>query len=115
LAEIDSTMLFFGSTALTAITDNAALTCLGSLVGGNSDAAKYALVAGAMTDGRLTMIANAPNSAGFSMPKKHSMNNRSARFDYLLRPYCQPSLQHSASCCFDRDAMTLRTGTTCLH
>jgi Na+/H+ antiporter NhaD/arsenite permease-like protein len=77
-------MLFFGSTALTAITDNAALTYLGSLVESISDAAKYALVADAMTDGRLTVIANAPNSAGFSMLKKHSMNNRSVRFDYLL-------------------------------
>lgn len=75
MAEMDSTMLFFGSTALPAITDNAALTYLGSLVGGILDAAKYALVTGAMTDGRLTMIANAPNLAGFSMLKKHSMNN----------------------------------------
>jgi hypothetical protein len=115
VAEMDSTMLFFGSTALTAITDNAVLTYLGSLVESISNAAKYALVADAMTDGRLAVIANAPNSAGFSMLKKHSMNNRSARFDYLLRPYCQPSLQHCASCCFDRDAMMPRTGTTCLH
>ena len=74
VAEMDSTMLFFGSTALTAITDNAALTYLGSLVESISNAAKYALVADAMTDGRLAVIANAPNSAGFSMLKKHSMN-----------------------------------------
>jgi Na+/H+ antiporter NhaD/arsenite permease-like protein len=77
-------MLFFGSTALTAITDNAALTCLGSPVESISDAAKYALIADAVTDGRLAVIANAPNSAGVSMLKKHSMSNRSVRFDYLL-------------------------------
>jgi hypothetical protein len=70
LAEMDSTMLFFGSTALTAITDNAALTYLGSLVEDISDAAKYALVAGAVTGGGLTVIANAPNPAGFSILKE---------------------------------------------
>jgi hypothetical protein len=56
--------LFFGATALTAITDNAALTYLGSLVEGISPDLKYALVAGAVTGGGLTVIANAPNPAG---------------------------------------------------
>lgn len=56
--------LYFGATALTAITDNAALTYLGSLVEGISDDLKYALVAGAVTGGGLTVIANAPNPAG---------------------------------------------------
>jgi Na+/H+ antiporter NhaD/arsenite permease-like protein len=57
-------MLFFGATALTAITDNAALTYLGSLVEGLGSDLKYALVAGAVTGGGLTVIANAPNPAG---------------------------------------------------
>lgn len=56
--------LFFGATGLTAITDNAALTYLGSLVEGIPDELKYALVAGAVTGGGLTVIANAPNPAG---------------------------------------------------
>jgi hypothetical protein len=56
--------LYFGTTGLTAITDNAALTYLGSLVDGLSDPLKYALVAGAVTGGGLTVIANAPNPAG---------------------------------------------------
>lgn len=56
--------LYFGSTGLTAITDNAALTYLGTLVEGISDELKYALVAGAVTGGGLTVIANAPNPAG---------------------------------------------------
>lgn len=56
--------MYFGATALTAITDNAALTYLGSLVEGVSDQLKYALVAGAVTGGGLTVIANAPNPAG---------------------------------------------------
>lgn len=56
--------LYFGATGLTAITDNAALTYLGSLVDGISNDLKYALVAGAVTGGGLTVIANAPNPAG---------------------------------------------------
>jgi Na+/H+ antiporter NhaD/arsenite permease-like protein len=56
--------LFYGATGLTALTDNAALTYLGSLVEGISAELKYALVAGAVTGGGLTVIANAPNPAG---------------------------------------------------
>ena len=56
--------LFYGATGLTALTDNAALTYLGTLVDGISDELKYALVAGAVTGGGLTVIANAPNPAG---------------------------------------------------
>jgi hypothetical protein len=67
LEGMDSTVLFFGAAGLTAITDNAALTYLGSLVEGISDPAKYALVAGAITGGGLTVIANAPNPAGFAI------------------------------------------------
>ena len=62
--------LFFGATGLTAITDNAALTYLGSLVEGISDELKYALVAGAVTGGGLTVIANAPNPAGIGILQK---------------------------------------------
>lgn len=67
LAGMDSTALFFGAAALTAITDNAALTYLGSLVEGTDAAFKYSLVAGAVAGGGLTVIANAPNPAGFSI------------------------------------------------
>jgi hypothetical protein len=59
--------LFAAATALTAITDNAALTYLGSLVQGLSDEAKYMLVAGAVAGGGLTVIANAPNPAGVAL------------------------------------------------
>jgi Na+/H+ antiporter NhaD/arsenite permease-like protein len=47
------------------------LTYLGSLVEGLSDSFKYALVAGAVTGGGLTVIANAPNPAGFSILRKY--------------------------------------------
>ena len=67
LMDMDDTAVFFGATALTAITDNAALTYLGSLVEGLTDEFKVALVAGAVTGGGLTVIANAPNPAGFAI------------------------------------------------
>lgn len=59
--------LYLGATGLTAITDNAALTYLGSQVPNLSEASQYALVAGAVTGGGLTVIANAPNPAGFGI------------------------------------------------
>jgi len=70
ISDMSSGVLFFGAIGLTALTDNAALTYLGSLVNGISDAAKYALVAGAVTGGGLTVIANAPNPAGFAILKE---------------------------------------------
>jgi len=70
LAGLNNMVLFFGAMSLTAITDNAALTYLGSLVSGLSDGAKYALVAGAVTGGGLTVIANAPNPAGYAILKE---------------------------------------------
>lgn len=69
LMSMSSDAVFVGATALTALTDNAALTYLGSLVEGLSDDFKYALVAGAVTGGGLTIIANAPNPAGTSILK----------------------------------------------
>jgi hypothetical protein len=71
LSGLDETALFYGATALTAITDNAALTYLGSMVEGVSDDYKYSLVAGAVAGGGLTIIANAPNPAGFAILKDH--------------------------------------------
>ncbi|MDY0014291.1 MAG: putative Na+/H+ antiporter [Rhodocyclaceae bacterium] len=67
LGGLPETVVSFGALGLTAVTDNAALTYLGSLVEGTSAAFKYALVAGAVAGGGLTVIANAPNPAGFSI------------------------------------------------
>ncbi|MFW7340836.1 putative Na+/H+ antiporter [Pollutimonas sp. H1-120] len=69
LAGLSPIVLYWGATALTAVTDNAALTYLGSLVEGTSELWRYMLVAGAVTGGGLTVIANAPNPAGFSILK----------------------------------------------
>ncbi|GGX85352.1 hypothetical protein GJV26_08170 [Massilia dura] len=69
LMSMSSDAVFYGAAALTAITDNAALTYLGSLVEGLGDEFKYALVTGAVAGGGLTVIANAPNPAGMSILK----------------------------------------------
>lgn len=83
LSRLDGSSVFFGAVALTAITDNAALTYLGSLVEGISPAFKYALVAGAVAGGGLTVIANAPNPAGFAI-LKDSFDERSISPLWLL-------------------------------
>jgi Na+/H+ antiporter NhaD/arsenite permease-like protein len=70
LSNMSPTAVYYGATALTAITDNAALTYLGSLVEGLSEEFKYALVAGAVTGGGLTIIANAPNPAGAAILRR---------------------------------------------
>lgn len=70
LLGMDANAVFFGATALTAVTDNAALTYLGSLVEGLTPEFQTALVAGAVTGGGLTVIANAPNPAGVSILKE---------------------------------------------
>jgi predicted cation transporter len=69
LMSLNADAVFYGAAALTAITDNAALTYLASLVPGLSDEFKVAIVAGAVTGGGLTIIANAPNPAGVSILK----------------------------------------------
>jgi len=69
LAGLPPLVLFWGATLLTAVTDNAALTYLGSLVQGTDALWRYMLVAGAVTGGGLTVIANAPNPAGFAILK----------------------------------------------
>ncbi len=71
LRGMDAHWVFPGAIALTAFTDNAALTYLASLVQGLSDEFKYSIVAGAVTGGGLTVIANAPNPAGFSILRRH--------------------------------------------
>ncbi|MBO9667953.1 MAG: putative Na+/H+ antiporter [Bdellovibrio sp.] len=70
LGSMTDIILFKGAVALTAVTDNAALTYLGSQVETLTEASRYALVAGALAGGGLTIIANAPNAAGYSVLSK---------------------------------------------
>jgi hypothetical protein len=74
LETMSPTAVFYGSLALTAITDNAALTYLGSLVQGTSPEFKLALVGGAVAGGGLTVIANAPNPAGLAILRAYFPN-----------------------------------------
>jgi len=70
VSSLEPVALFMGALGLTAITDNAALTYLGSQIAGMTDASKYMLVAGAVAGGGLTVIANAPNPAGVALLRR---------------------------------------------
>lgn len=74
LGNLSDISLLFSATILTAFNDNAAITFLSTLVPEFTDSLKYAVVAGAVSGGGLTVIANAPNPAGQAMLKKHFGN-----------------------------------------
>lgn len=74
LGNLKEIPLMLGATILTAFNDNAAITFLSTLVPGFTDSLKYAVVAGAVAGGGLTVIANAPNPAGQSILKKYFEN-----------------------------------------
>jgi Na+/H+ antiporter NhaD/arsenite permease-like protein len=74
LGSLAEAPLMLTATILTALNDNAAITYLSTLIPGLSDGMKYAVVAGAVTGGGLTVIANAPNPAGRSILNPHFKN-----------------------------------------
>lgn len=84
LAGLSDGFLFSGAAVLTAFTDNAALTFLGSQVEGLSETSKLALVGGALAGGGLTIIANAPNPAGVSILQKKFPQGQISPFLLLL-------------------------------
>lgn len=63
--------IMLGATILTSFNDNAAITYLASKVPNLADTIKYAIMAGAVTGGGLTVIANAPNPAGQAILGKY--------------------------------------------
>jgi hypothetical protein len=77
LSSLGEVPLFIGATVLTAFNDNAAITFLAAQVPAfangvdGATALQYAVVAGAVTGGGLTVIANAPNPAGQSILSKY--------------------------------------------
>ena len=91
LEMMSPTAVFYGSLVLTAFTDNAALTYLGSLVTGTSLDFKLALVGGAVAGGGLTVIANAPNPAGIAILRSHFPGGAVSAF-YLLLAAIPPTL-----------------------
>ncbi len=74
LSSLNEVSLMLAATVLTAFNDNAAITFLATLVPHFTDTMKHAVVAGAVTGGGLTVIANAPNPAGQSLLKKYFRN-----------------------------------------
>lgn len=74
LSGLSETVLMGMAIILTAFNDNAAVTYLTTLVPNFADNLKYAVVAGAVTGGGLTVIANAPNPAGQSLLSHHFDN-----------------------------------------
>jgi len=64
LSGLNKNALFVAAGVLTAFNDNASITYLASLVPNLGTTLEYAVVAGAVTGGGLTVIANAPNPAG---------------------------------------------------
>lgn len=71
LSGLSDSALYFSSIVLTSFTDNAALTFLGSQVDSLTQISRYSLVAGAIAGGGLTIIANSPNAAGYSILQSH--------------------------------------------
>ncbi len=67
LGGLSEVPLMLSAIGLTALNDNAAITYLSSLVPNLTESMKYAVMAGAVTGGGLTVIANAPNPAGQSI------------------------------------------------
>jgi hypothetical protein len=99
VSSLEPTALFLGATALTAVTDNAALTYLGSLIEGMSAEAKYMLMAGAVAGGGLTVIANAPNPAGVAL-LRDGFNDESIGVGGLLLGALPPTLVAMAALYF---------------
>ncbi|SDV50375.1 putative Na+/H+ antiporter [Chitinasiproducens palmae] len=96
VARLDAAALFFGALGLTAITDNAAITYLGSLIPNLSAHSRYMLVAGAVAGGGLTVIANAPNPAGVAL-LRGGFRNASIGFGGLLLGALPPTLVATAA------------------
>lgn len=97
ISSMSNAEAFVGAISLGAFTDNAAITYLASLVDGLSDEFKYYLVAGAVTGGGLTVIANAPNPAGVAILKSH-FEDSTVDPRYLFLGALVPTL--IASLCF---------------
>lgn len=71
LTSIESLPLYLGTLFLAPVTDNAAITALAAQVTTLSESSKYLIVAAAVVGGGMTIIANAPNPAGFALLREH--------------------------------------------
>ena len=103
LSSLGEWPLMIGATLLTAVNDNAAITYLASLVPDFTDPLKYAVVAGAMAGGGLTVIANAPNPAGQSILQKHFGEDGIAPLKLLLAALAPTLIMGAAFMLLRRD------------
>ena len=78
LSKVSSELLLVLSMFLTSFNDNAEITFLATLIPSFDDAMKYAVLAGAVTGGGLTVIANAPNPLGQAILGKYFYRGISA-------------------------------------
>ena len=78
LADIGAEATMGVASILTAFNDNASVTFLSSTVPNLPESIRYAIVAGAVTGGGLTVIANAPNPAGQAILGKYFKSGISA-------------------------------------
>lgn len=78
LADLGSEATMGLASILTAFNDNASVTFLSSTVPNLPEEIRYAIVAGAVTGGGLTVIANAPNPAGQAILGKYFKSGISA-------------------------------------
>lgn len=69
--------------ALTGFNDNAAISYLSTLVPDWGDVYEYAIFTGVIAGGGLTIIANAPNPAGYALLKKHFENGVNPLYLFL--------------------------------
>ena len=83
LSHASDTVLLLTSMALTAFNDNAEITFLATLIPTFTDSMKYAVVAGAVAGGGLTVIANAPNLAGQTLLNPYFRTGISALYLFL--------------------------------
>lgn len=75
--------MLFTSLTLGPLTDNGALVYLATLIPHLSDLSKYAMMVGAVVAGGLTIIANAPNPAGYQILNHHFKKGISAKNLFL--------------------------------
>ena len=67
LSSIENLPLYLSTLIMAPVTDNAAITSLASQVESLSEQSKYLIVSAAIVGGGMTIIANAPNPAGFML------------------------------------------------
>jgi len=83
LENIGRTTVIFITTGLSAFIDNAAITYLISLISNFPDKLKYDIIVSAVSAGGTTIIANAPNPAGYALLKGYFKDNISPIYLFL--------------------------------